>query len=220
DVSLIQGSYESGAALAAELQSRINSNTELSVAGASVLVQFTEDNRLQISSNRYGNTSSVAITGVDATTTDSLGLSVAAGTDGVDAVGTIGGNAASADGQVLSGAEGTDTEGLVVTVTGGNLGARGSINVSQGIAVRLTSLLEGALQSNGLLSSRSDGIQNSVDRLSDEREALNRRLEALEERYRRQFNALDTLLASISTTGNFLTQQLANIPVPGANNNS
>ncbi|MEM0955688.1 MAG: flagellar filament capping protein FliD, partial [Pseudomonadota bacterium] len=113
DVSLIQGSYESGAALAAELQSRINSNTELSVAGASVLVQFTDDNRLQISSNRYGNTSSVAITGVDANTTESLGLSVAAGTDGADAVGTIGGIAASADGQVLSGAEGTDTEGLV-----------------------------------------------------------------------------------------------------------
>jgi flagellar hook-associated protein 2 len=35
------------------------------------------------------------------------------------------------------------------------------------------------------------------------------RMEAVEARYRAQFTALDTLLAQMQTTGDFLTQQLA-----------
>ena len=44
---------------------------------------------------------------------------------------------------------------------------------------------------------------------------IDQRLALLEDRYRTQFNALDGLLAQISSTGNFLTQQLA--ALPGAN---
>jgi len=47
---------------------------------------------------------------------------------------------------------------------------------------------------------------------------LVRRFELLETRYRAQFNAMDSLLASISSTGDFLAQQLENLP--GSSNGS
>ena len=102
-----------------------------------------------------------------------------------------------------------------LTVTGGALGPRGTLAISSGVGVSLSGLLDNFLDGDGLLSLRSDGLQGSVERIADEREALDRRLASLEERYRLQFNALDSLLANIQSTGDFLTQQLANIPIPG-----
>lgn len=212
-ISITEGTYSSAAELTAEIQSRINGNSALSQAGVSVNVAFTAGNALQISSNRYGSESNVAI----ATANASLGLSVSAGTGGLDVAGTIGGVAATGNGQLLTAADGSSADGVRLTITGGALGARGDLQVSSGIGISLNGLLDGLLQTNGLLDLRTDGLQSGVDRIADDRDALDRRLEALESRYRRQFNALDTLLANIQSTSSFLTQQLANIPVPGQN---
>jgi flagellar hook-associated protein 2 len=217
-INLTQGDFTSGEALAAELQARINGDSALAAAGVSVNVIF-DAGRLQIRSNRFGSESRVAITAVDSNTAASLGLSVASGTDGVDVAGTIGGVAATGRGQLLSAATGSDADGLRLTVTGGALGDRGTVDVSSGVAAALGSILDGFLGRSGLLEARTDGLQGSVDRIADDRDALDRRLEALEARIRRRFNALDTLLANLQSTSSFLTQQLANIPVPGSNNN-
>jgi len=218
-INLTPGTFDSGEALAAELQARINGDSELVAAGVAVNVIF-DAGRLQIRSNRLGSDSDVAITAVDSDTTASLGLSVIRGTGGVDVAGTIGGVPAVGNGQLLTAAEGSDAAGLRMTVTGGPLGDRGTIDVSSGVAVALGSILDGFLGSRGLLEARSDGLQGSVDRIAGDREALDRRLEALEARFRRQFNALDSLLANLQSTSSFLTQQLANIPVPGSRNNN
>ena len=39
----------------------------------------------------------------------------------------------------------------------------------------------------------------------------------IEDRYRKQFTAMDTLLASLTSTSNYLAQQLENLPTPGKN---
>jgi flagellar hook-associated protein 2 len=88
-----------------------------------------------------------------------------------------------------------------------------------GVATRTDALLDGYLRSGGLFDTRTSGIQGRVDGIADDREALNRRLDALESRYRAQFNALDSLLAELQSTGDFVAQQLANIPLPGDRNN-
>jgi flagellar hook-associated protein 2 len=217
-VALSQGSYDSGAALAAELQSRINGSSALSDGGISVRVDFTADGRLDITSTRFGSDSRVEITAIDSATTATLGLAAGSGTAGRDVAGSIGGVTATGSGQTLRGAAGSETEGLVIDVTGGVTGARGSVDVSSGVAVALNGILEGFLGNDGLLALRSDGIQGGVDRIEAEREALNTRLEALEARFRSQFNALDTLLANLQSTSDFLSQQLASIPVPGQDN--
>ncbi len=52
----------------------------------------------------------------------------------------------------------------------------------------------------------------AIDDIADRREALALRLEAVEARLLRQFNALDGLLAQLQGTSDFLTQQLASLP--------
>jgi flagellar hook-associated protein 2 len=216
-ISLTQGTYSSASELVAEIQSRINGDSSLAEAGVSVSVSFTAGNQIQIQSSSFGSSSNVAINSVEGS---ALGLSVASGTAGQDVAGSIGGIAATGEGQLLIGAVGSATEGIRLAIDGGATGARGTVDISRGIGVTLNGLLEGYLQSSGLLDSRTDGLQSSVDRIADDREALNRRLEALEDRYFRQFNALDTLLANLQSTGNFLTQQLAAIPIPGVDSNN
>ena len=196
-ISLTQGSFESGEALAAALQARINGAEPFADRGISVSVAFTADNRLEIRSARFGSRSTVELTAIDTQSTATLGLAVGAGTAGQDVAGTIGGVAATGNGQRLSGAVGSPAEGLVIDVTGGTTGARGTVNVSSGVAVALNGVLEGFLGSDGLLALRTDGLQGRVERIEEDREALNLRLEALEERFRRQFSALDPLLATL-----------------------
>jgi flagellar hook-associated protein 2 len=83
---------------------------------------------------------------------------------------------------------------------------------SPGIAVRMTTTLDGILSSTGLLSSRTEGINRSITDVGRQRETLSRRLTQIEARYRKQFTALDTLVASMQKTSEYLTQQLANLP--------
>ena len=87
-----------------------------------------------------------------------------------------------------------------------------------GVAARLDSLLDNYLDSDGILSARTDSLNDRLSRINDDREVLVRRFELLETRYRAQFNAMDSLLASISSTGDFLAQQLENLP--GSSNGS
>lgn len=96
------------------------------------------------------------------------------------------------------------------------LGTLGKLfgQADSGIAQRLDGLLGAFLGGTGLIEARTDGLQSRIATIDTDRESLNRRLEALETRYRSQFNALDGLLARINSTGAFVSQQLANIPLP------
>tara|TARA_R110002096_G_scaffold130643_5_gene279954 strand:- start:46539 stop:47930 length:1392 start_codon:yes stop_codon:yes gene_type:complete len=85
-------------------------------------------------------------------------------------------------------------------------------STTDGFATRLHELTDGFLESDGIIESRTQGLTAQIDGITDDREALNDRLLALETRLLRQFNALDSLLAQLSTTSNFLSQQLANLP--------
>ncbi len=96
----------------------------------------------------------------------------------------------------------TDVATLFTQTTSGN----------EGIAVRLGTLLEGLIGSTGLINSRTDGITASIKDLRKRAETLNLRLAQVEKRYRAQFTALDTLIASMNQTSQYLTQQLANLP--------
>lgn len=83
---------------------------------------------------------------------------------------------------------------------------------NEGIAVRLGTLVDNLVGVTGPIASRTDGIKASIKDLGKRSEALNFRLAAVEKRYRAQFTALDTLVASMNQTSNYLTQQLANLP--------
>ena len=131
--------------------------------------------------------------------------------DGKDVAGTINGIAATGSGQFLSGAVDSAAEGLKLLINGGSTGARGSINFTRGYADQLNTLLDTFLEADGSFDAKMDGLQGRIDNVGEQREDLNRRIEALEIRYRAQFNALDALMAQLQSTSSFLTQQLVGL---------
>lgn len=78
-----------------------------------------------------------------------------------------------------------------------------------GVGVYIDAELKSLLATGGILSARTDGLTRSIDDIDDRRDRLNLRLAAIEKRYRAQFTALDTLIASMQQTSQYLTQQLA-----------
>lgn len=210
-LTLAAGTY-TAATLAAELQSKINGASALTSAGSRVTVTEA-GGKLTVTSSRYGSASNVVITGGNAAG-DLFGGTTE--TAGVDVAGTIGGLAATGSGQALTGSG--DAAGLKINVTGGTTGDRGSIGFARGYADLLDKLVGRMLENDGLVDGRMDGINASIKELGSRREALASRLEMIEKRYRAQFTALDTMLASMTKTSNYLQQQLANLPKIGGSN--
>ena len=93
-------------------------------------------------------------------------------------------------------------------------------NETFGLAGAIDGIIEPLLQSGGILESRTDGINSSITDIGERREALGLRLESLEARLLRQFNALDSLLSQLNSTSGFLTQQLSNLPGSAPVNNN
>ena len=83
---------------------------------------------------------------------------------------------------------------------------------TDGFAVRLFDHVESFLATDGIIETKSEGLESRIEEFSDQREALGERLASLETRLFRQFTALDSLISQLSSTSNFLTQQLSNLP--------
>lgn len=206
-VTIPAGSYNPSQ-LATILQSSINGVSAFSNAGATVAATIGDDGKLKLESTRYGSKSNITVanaTGSDISAAFGAGASV----NGVDVAGTIGGYTATGDGQTLTGAAGAPIEGLKLTVAGDTIGSRGSFGFSQGYAYQLNTLAAGYLGSGGAINSRTKGLNDTVKDITKQRDAFSLRLVDIEARYRKQYTALDTMIASMNTTTSFLTQQFA-----------
>lgn len=219
-ITLAQGTYADGDALAAHIQAQINDDNTLKGAGASVSVVYDSvNNEFDITSTKYGSASNVEFTVIDTNTSNDLGFSVASGTAGVDVAGTINGIAATGSGRQLTSDNG-DSKGLVLEVVGGITGNRGTVSYSQGLGFTIDDIMNNFLGSDGLIASREDGLNDTLEDIAEQRVSLNMRLESLEARLIKQFAALDLLIAQFNQTSNFLTQQLASLPKPNSIGNN
>jgi flagellar hook-associated protein 2 len=81
-------------------------------------------------------------------------------------------------------------------------------NDDQGFAYRLEALTDNYLATDGVIASREDGLNKRIDSVEDRSAALQVRLELVEKRLRAQYSALDSLLGSLRSTGDYLTRQL------------
>lgn len=81
-----------------------------------------------------------------------------------------------------------------------------------GIAARLDSVADVYTRFEGILDTRTSGLKEQIDRIADQRIALDKRIATIESRYLQQFTALDSLLGELNQTSSFLTSQLANLP--------
>jgi len=205
-ITLSAGSYTQ-AELVAEMQAQINADETLAAAGKSVVVSLDGSNQIVINSNEYGSSSQVEITAIDANTTAQLGLSIVAGTDGVDVEGTINGVAATGSGQILTAATGDDSEGISVKIEGIAIGDRGQVTYIEGVAEQLVDKLNSFLEFQGIIGAKEDGYNTSLAEIALERVALDERVETLRARLAKQFTAADILVGQLNSTKDFLKTQ-------------
>lgn len=207
-ITLAPATYTSAAALAAAVQAKLNAASEFTANAVGVTIDGSSGT-LAVTSNRYGSASTIAFSGNAAAT---LFGSTPTAVDGVDVAGTIGGFAAAGSGQKLTGATGTPVDGLALTISGGALGARGSASFAKGIAARLDDALASILGNDGAVKASTDGAQRSIKDLDKREDAMQRRLDQIQQAYYAQYTALDTLVSRLKTTSDYLTQQLASLP--------
>lgn len=216
-ITLSHGATYNGVDLAKELQARINGVAALKDKGVSVNVAFDEatpgSEHFVISSTRYGDASKVDINSVEGS---GFGLNVGAGTAGVNVAGTIGGQIATGSGRILTGS--VNAAGLKVEILDDALGGHGTVSFARGIADKLSTLIDGMLDTKGALNARIDGIENRIDGVEEARSILGQRMSALESRLFSQFLAMDQLVSQLQGTSGFLNQQLESLPTIGANN--
>jgi flagellar hook-associated protein 2 len=80
-----------------------------------------------------------------------------------------------------------------------------------GVAVRLQSIIEDFLASDGRIGARESTLKARLEDISDRRNSLETRMEAVRKRYEKQFIALDSLLGQLNQTSSYLTRQLENL---------
>ncbi len=84
-------------------------------------------------------------------------------------------------------------------------------NSDVGVASRLSDNLQNYLSSTGTMQARQDGANATLKDIQKQRDQLDTRMSALEDMYRKQFSALDTLIGQLQQTSSFLTQQLSSL---------
>ena len=136
--------------------------------------------------------------------------------DGLDVVGTINGEEADGFGRVLSGQSGSESvEGLslLVTASASDVATSndlGSVNLIYGVARKLSNTLDFITDTyDGILKSRTDGIDDTIDNLNDQIESMERRIELRRLNLVNKFAALEGSLSTLQSEGNFLQSQLA-----------
>jgi flagellar hook-associated protein 2 len=104
-----------------------------------------------------------------------------------------------------------DGDKLSAALSGSPEQVRGLFGNTAGLGQSLTPMLEGYLQTGGILDGRTGSLNASNKSLDDQQSQLDARMDALTQMYTAQFTKLDQLLTSLNSTSSFLTQQLSNI---------
>ena len=69
--------------------------------------------------------------------------------------------------------------------------------------------IEGIVGTDGSIASATTSLNSVVELLNDREDELQTRLDAIEKMYRARFTALDALVSSLKSTGDYLTQQFS-----------
>jgi flagellar hook-associated protein 2 len=75
-----------------------------------------------------------------------------------------------------------------------------------GIATRMNTLLDSYTASDGQFEKRLDTLNRQLDKIDDDRDALDTRMGKAEERYRKQFSALDSIVSKYNNIASYLDQ--------------
>jgi flagellar hook-associated protein 2 len=88
------------------------------------------------------------------------------------------------------------------------MGLDNANSANSGFAQRLRSYIDGALSTDGRLSSRQDGLKKLIDGNNKRMDQLEDRVALTEARLRARYTALDTQMGKLSGLSGYVTQQL------------
>jgi len=81
-----------------------------------------------------------------------------------------------------------------------------------GLANRVGERLKPYTDAGGILESRTDSLQATIDKVDKQKEELTTRMKALEDRLYKQYNAMDSLVAQLMSTSDSLAQLFDGMP--------
>ncbi|NYT61943.1 flagellar filament capping protein FliD [Alcaligenaceae bacterium] len=87
-----------------------------------------------------------------------------------------------------------------------------------GISKRLATVADSFIKSDGSIKVATDGMEKMIADLGKQYEATAGRIDAKMEQYRRQFSAMDSMVAQMGSISNYLTQQLSMLGNMSSNN--
>ncbi len=79
-----------------------------------------------------------------------------------------------------------------------------------GVVARVQGVLKDALGRDSVLDMRKEGLQDRLEGISEEREELDERMAQREEQLREQFSSMNSRVAELNKTSDFLESRLAN----------
>ena len=174
---------------------------------------------LTITSNEYGTSSTVNV--IDGTAIADLGFTAGTEDTGRDVAGTFIVNgvteSATGRGQLLSGNadnENTADLQLRIKLSPSEIvsGSEADVTVTRGIAASLDSILDDLLDPvDGGLKTIDDGLDEQAKSFQDSLERQQTLFNLQQESLIREFVALESALAELNSTSDFLTTQLAGL---------
>ena len=221
DILISEGVYNSGEALAAEIQAKIDADEN--ILTNSVTVKYVDDGgglgHFEISTVGYGSGADVTLeagTGNTIYATIGQDANVGIKAAGEDVAGTINGEAATGVGRILTGDDDNEyTEGLKleVTITADELavqgGDQGFVTVTKGIGSRFQELMMSMTDiDNGDTTIRKNAINEKIQLLEDQIDSMEVLLEKKRERLLIEFLTLESALADLQSQQDYLNQSL------------
>ncbi|MGM9426943.1 flagellar filament capping protein FliD [Hydrogenophaga sp. MI9] len=79
---------------------------------------------------------------------------------------------------------------------------------TEGFGLKVKAFAEGLVDSDGLLSTKTNSIQSSIKRNTSEQDRVNDRASRAEVRYLAQYNAMDAAVAKLNGLNSFVSQQI------------
>ena len=172
--------------------------------------------RLKITSKDYGADVRFTVVSDQAGVTQTGIGSVGRTAQGADIAGTINDHSAIGRGNVLKSNSGFGEDGLSISTESTSTGLFGTIDVTRGVGDQLVSSLASYTDPTvGILTSKSKGLEGTVDRLKKDIEKFNARIDQEGQRFREQLVRLESLLSKFKATSNYLTTQLDKLPKIG-----
>ena len=201
-INVTGGPYSTTSSLANALESAINADNILAVKGEGVTVSYL-NGKYVITSKKYGSESNIVINSIDSGLNNYLGIeggTVVEGTGDITGASLAGSSIeqTSTGFRTLSG----DAFGLSLGVIAP--GSDAYISIGNSYVSTITKYLNSILSNSGSLSTRTNTLNQELNEYNEDLIELDKDLEKLRDRYKEQYGAMESVVNSFKSTGEYL----------------